>query len=106
VGLNSDLSVRRLKGADRPVQSEVARATVLAAVKAVDAVDIFADDTPIELIEMLEPDVLVKGEDYTLEQVVGAERVLARGGRVLLARIMPGHSTTDTVRRAAGRVES
>jgi D-beta-D-heptose 7-phosphate kinase/D-beta-D-heptose 1-phosphate adenosyltransferase len=106
VGLNSDLSVRRLKGPDRPVQSEVARATVLAAVKAVDAVVIFADDTPLELIETLEPDVLVKGEDYTLEQVVGADRVLARGGRVLLARIMPGHSTTDTVRRAAARIES
>ena len=101
VGLNSDLSVRRLKGSDRPVQSEVARATVLAAVKAVDAVVIFGSDTPLELIEALEPDVLVKGEDYTVDRVVGADLVLRRGGKVLLARLVPGHSTTETVKRVA-----
>jgi D-beta-D-heptose 7-phosphate kinase/D-beta-D-heptose 1-phosphate adenosyltransferase len=106
VGLNSDLSVRRLKGADRPVQSEVARATVLAAVKAVDAVVIFGDDTPLELIEALEPDVLVKGADYTLDRVVGADLVLARGGKVLLARLVPGHSTTETVKRVTSISES
>jgi D-beta-D-heptose 7-phosphate kinase/D-beta-D-heptose 1-phosphate adenosyltransferase len=106
VGLNSDLSVRRLKGADRPVQSEVARATVLAAVKAVDAVVIFGGDTPLELIEALEPDVLVKGADYTLDRVVGADLVLARGGKVLLARLVPGHSTTETVKRVTSISES
>ena len=82
------------------MQGEVARATVLAAVKSVDAVVIFAEDTPLRLIEVLEPDVLVKGADYTVETVVGAEWVLARGGRVLLADLLPGHSTTATVKRA------
>jgi D-beta-D-heptose 7-phosphate kinase / D-beta-D-heptose 1-phosphate adenosyltransferase len=101
VGLNADLSIRRLKGPGRPVQGEVARATVLEAVKSVDAVVIFAEDTPQELIERLEPDVLVKGADYTLEQVVGAEFVLARGGKVHLAHLLQGHSTTETVRRVA-----
>lgn len=101
VGLNADLSIRRLKGPGRPVQSEIARATVLRAVKSVDAVVIFPDDTPIGLIEALEPDVLVKGADYTLETVVGAEFVLARGGRVLLAELRPGHSTTETLKRFA-----
>jgi D-beta-D-heptose 7-phosphate kinase/D-beta-D-heptose 1-phosphate adenosyltransferase len=101
VGLNSDLSIRRLKGPNRPVQSEVARATVLAAIKSVDAVVIFAEDTPLRLIETLEPDVLVKGADYTLATVVGAERILARGGQVLLAELTPGHSTTATVSRVA-----
>ena len=68
--------------------------------KSVDAVVIFAEDTPLRLIEVLEPDVLVKGADYTVETVVGAEWVLARGGRVLLADLLPGHSTTATVKRA------
>jgi len=101
VGLNADLSIRRLKGPNRPVQGEVARATVLAAVKSVDAVVIFTEDTPIHLIETLEPDVLVKGADYTLDQVVGADLVLARGGKVILAELLSGHSTTETVRRVA-----
>jgi D-beta-D-heptose 7-phosphate kinase / D-beta-D-heptose 1-phosphate adenosyltransferase len=100
VGLNADIGISRLKGPGRPVQGEVARATVLAAVKSVDAVVIFADDTPLQLIETLEPDVLVKGADYTLETVVGADLVLARGGRVVLAELLTGHSTTDTVQRA------
>jgi len=101
VGLNADLSIRRLKGPDRPVQSEVARATVLAAIKSVDAVVIFEEDTPIHLIETLEPDVLVKGADYTVETVVGADLVVKKGGRVLLVDLVRGHSTTDTVRRVA-----
>jgi D-beta-D-heptose 7-phosphate kinase/D-beta-D-heptose 1-phosphate adenosyltransferase len=99
VGLNADLSVRRLKGPSRPVQGEVARATVLAAVKSVDAVVIFADDTPLELIEALRPDVLVKGADYTVETVVGADETMQHGGRVVLAQIVDGFSTTDTVAR-------
>jgi D-beta-D-heptose 7-phosphate kinase / D-beta-D-heptose 1-phosphate adenosyltransferase len=101
VGLNADASVRRLKGHGRPVQGEVARATVLAAVKSVDAVVIFASDTPLELIEVLRPDVLVKGGDYTVETVVGAEEVISSGGRVVLAQLIAGHSTTDTVARVA-----
>jgi D-beta-D-heptose 7-phosphate kinase/D-beta-D-heptose 1-phosphate adenosyltransferase len=102
VGLNADLSIRRLKGPNRPVQGEVARATVLAAVKSVDAVVIFSEDTPIELIETLEPDVLVKGADYTVDTVVGAESVQRRGGKVVLAELLSGHSTTETVKRVAG----
>lgn len=101
VGLNADLSIRRLKGPNRPVQSEVARATVLAAIKSVDAVVIFAENTPIQLIEKLEPDVLVKGADYTISTVVGADLVLRRGGRVVLADLLQGHSTTATVERVA-----
>jgi D-beta-D-heptose 7-phosphate kinase / D-beta-D-heptose 1-phosphate adenosyltransferase len=102
VGLNADLSIRRLKGPNRPVQSEVARATVLASMKSVDAVVIFAEDTPINLIETLEPDVLVKGADYTLDKVVGADFVISRGGKVVLAELLTGHSTTDTVKRVGG----
>jgi len=101
VGLNADISVSRLKGPNRPVQGEIARATVVAAVKSVDAVVIFADDTPLALIEALEPDVLVKGADYTLDTVVGAEFVQRRGGKVVLADLLVGHSTSDTVKRVA-----
>jgi D-beta-D-heptose 7-phosphate kinase / D-beta-D-heptose 1-phosphate adenosyltransferase len=101
IGLNSDMSISRLKGPGRPVQGEVARATVLAAVKSVDAVVIFAEDTPLRLIDALQPDVLVKGADYTLDTVVGADLVLKRGGKVVLAEILPGHSTSDTLKRVA-----
>jgi len=106
VGLNADLSVRRLKGPNRPVQSEVARATVLAAVKSVDAVVIFSEDTPLHLIEALAPDVLVKGADYTLDTVVGADVVRRRGGKVVLAELLSGHSTTETVKRVAASTAS
>jgi len=99
VGLNSDLSVRRLKGAGRPVQGEVARATVLASLKSVDAVVIFPQDTPLELIGALQPDVLLKGADYTVHSVVGAELVLQRGGQVVLIELVPAHSTTGTIER-------
>jgi D-beta-D-heptose 7-phosphate kinase/D-beta-D-heptose 1-phosphate adenosyltransferase len=100
VGLNSDASVKRLKGADRPVQDERARAEVLAALEAVDLVVIFAEDTPLKLIERIKPSVLVKGGDYTREQVVGHEIVTANGGEIVLVEIMPGHSTTSLVKRA------
>jgi D-beta-D-heptose 7-phosphate kinase/D-beta-D-heptose 1-phosphate adenosyltransferase len=106
VALNADLSIRRLKGPNRPVQGEVARATVLAAVKSVDAVVIFSEDTPIRLIETLEPDILVKGADYTLETVIGADLVLSRGGKVVLAELLQGHSTTETVKRVASSLSS
>jgi D-beta-D-heptose 7-phosphate kinase / D-beta-D-heptose 1-phosphate adenosyltransferase len=101
VGLNSDLSVRRLKGPGRPVQGEVARATVLASLKSVDAVVIFAEDTPLQLIETLTPDVLVKGADYSVDNIVGADVVINRGGRLVLAELIQGHSTTNTVQRVA-----
>ena len=100
VGLNSDASVKRLKGADRPVQDERSRAEVLAALEAVDLVAIFTEDTPLKLIERIKPSVLVKGGDYTRDQVVGHEIVAAYGGEVILIEIMPGHSTTSLVQRA------
>jgi D-beta-D-heptose 7-phosphate kinase / D-beta-D-heptose 1-phosphate adenosyltransferase len=89
-----------LKGPDRPIQNEIARATVLSSLKFVDAVVIFSEDTPIELIYALEPDVLVKGADYTLEGVVGGDFVRSRGGTVMLAELVEGQSTTSMVRRA------
>lgn len=102
VGLNSDSSVKRLgKGDDRPVQMETARATVLASLANVDMVIIFGEDTPQKLIEAIRPDVLVKGSDYELAKVVGADLVQSYGGRVLLAELKPGHSTTDTIARMA-----
>lgn len=97
VGLNGDLSIRRLKGPGRPVQGEIARATVLASLKSVDAVVIFSEDTPLRLIEALAPDVLVKGADYSLDKVVGADLVIERGGEVLLAELTPGYGTTDSL---------
>jgi D-beta-D-heptose 7-phosphate kinase/D-beta-D-heptose 1-phosphate adenosyltransferase len=102
VGLNSDASVRRLKGADRPVQDERARAEVLAALEAVDLVVVFAEDTPIDLITRIKPGVLVKGGDYTREQVVGHEVVEAAGGTVVLVDTLQGFSTTALVHRARG----
>jgi len=100
VGLNSDASVKRLKGEGRPVQNERARAEVLAALEAVDLVVIFDEDTPLKLIARIEPSVLVKGGDYTREQVVGHEIVAANGGEVIIVDILPGQSTTALVARA------
>ena len=94
VGLNSDLSARRLKGPGRPVNDEHARATVIAALLMVDAVTLFDEDTPLNLINTIRPDVLVKGGDYTLDQIVGAKEVLSWGGRVVINPIVPGFSTT------------
>jgi len=102
VGLNSDASVKRLKGEGRPVQDERARAEVLAALEAVDLVAIFEEDTPLRLITQIGPSVLVKGGDYTREQVVGHEIVEAGGGEVLLVDVLPGFSTTSLVKRAKG----
>jgi D-beta-D-heptose 7-phosphate kinase/D-beta-D-heptose 1-phosphate adenosyltransferase len=100
VGLNSDASVKRLKGEGRPVQDERARAEVLAALEAVDLVAIFDEDTPIKLITQIRPNVLVKGGDYTREQVVGHEIVETHGGEVMLVDVLPGFSTTSLVNRA------
>jgi D-beta-D-heptose 7-phosphate kinase/D-beta-D-heptose 1-phosphate adenosyltransferase len=100
VGLNSDASVRRLKGEGRPVQDERARAEVLAALEAVDLVVIFEEDTPLDLITRIKPSVLVKGGDYSRDQVVGHEVVEANGGEVVLVDILEGFSTTSLVKRA------
>jgi D-beta-D-heptose 7-phosphate kinase / D-beta-D-heptose 1-phosphate adenosyltransferase len=97
VGLNSDASVKRLKGNGRPVQDEAARATVLAGLADVDLVTVFGEDTPEALIAALRPDVLVKGADYTMATVVGADFVKSYGGRIVLAELLPGHSTSATV---------
>ena len=102
VGLNSDASARRQKGADRPVQQEAARAAVLASLASVDLVTVFEEETPEALIGALHPDLLVKGANYTLDQVVGAELVRSWGGRVMLAELVPGHSTAATVERMRG----
>lgn len=102
VGLNSDASVRRLKGPDRPVRSEGDRAYVLAALAMVDAVVVFDQDTPLELIQRLQPDVLVKGGDYTETTIVGARDVRARGGRVVVVPLTPGQSTTSIVEKLRG----
>ena len=99
VGINADASVRRLKGASRPVQSEAARAAVLASLASVDLVVIFEEDTPLDLLSMIRPDVLIKGSDYTRDTVVGAREVESWGGKVMLAELLPGHSTTATVQR-------
>jgi D-beta-D-heptose 7-phosphate kinase/D-beta-D-heptose 1-phosphate adenosyltransferase len=100
VGLNSDASVRRLgKGADRPLVPEAARARLLAGFAAVDCVTLFDEDTPLALIEVLAPDVLVKGADYTRDRIVGADLVEARGGRVVRVELVPDHSTTRLVER-------
>src|SRR5580658_10008951 len=94
VGLNSDASTKRLKGPGRPINDQHARATVMAALLMVDAVTLFDEDTPLELINAIRPDVLVKGGDYTLDQIVGAKEVLSWGGRVVINPILPGFSTT------------
>lgn len=100
VGVNTDASVQRLgKGRDRPVNSEVARTRVLAGLAAVDAVVLFDEVTPLELIAELEPDVLVKGADYERAQIVGADLVEARGGRVVRVPLLPGQSTTSILER-------
>jgi D-beta-D-heptose 7-phosphate kinase/D-beta-D-heptose 1-phosphate adenosyltransferase len=102
VGLNSNASAKRLKGDGRPVQDERARAEVLAALEAVDVVVLFEEDTPIKLITQINPSVLVKGGDYTRDQVVGHEVVERNGGEVLLVEVLPGFSTTSLVNRARG----
>jgi rfaE bifunctional protein nucleotidyltransferase chain/domain len=99
VGLNSDASTRRLKGPHRPVNTQDARAIIMASLLIVDAVIIFEEDTPLETIKTIMPDVLVKGGDYTIEQIVGAKEVIAHGGRVIINPIVPGVSTTGIIEK-------
>jgi rfaE bifunctional protein nucleotidyltransferase chain/domain len=99
VGLNSDASVARLKGPSRPLQDEQARAMILLGLRSVDAVVRFEEDTPFNLIQDLQPDILAKGGDYTPDNVVGRDIVEARGGRLVLVPFLPGHSTSTIVER-------
>lgn len=102
VALNSDASVKRLKGDSRPIQDEQSRAKVMSALRDVDLVVIFEEDTPLELIKELRPDIIVKGSDYTEDQVVGRDFVVQYGGRVALVDLVSGHSTSALVKRANG----
>jgi rfaE bifunctional protein nucleotidyltransferase chain/domain len=99
VGVNSDASVKKLKGEHRPVNDEQSRATILASLLMIDAVIVFGEDTPLELIKAILPDVLVKGGDYTLEQIVGAKEVMDAGGRVVINPLVPGYSTTGLIEK-------
>ena len=98
--MNSDASVKRLKGETRPINSEQDRARLIQGLKPVDCVMIFEDDTPLALIEKIAPDVLVKGGDYAPDTVVGAEFVTQRGGKVLIAPTLDGHSTTNIIHKS------
>lgn len=97
VGLNTDASVKRLKGESRPINNQDSRSLVMASLIMVDAVVLFNEDTPLELINFIMPDVLVKGGDYTLEQIAGAKEVIAAGGRVVINPILDGFSTTGII---------
>jgi D-beta-D-heptose 7-phosphate kinase/D-beta-D-heptose 1-phosphate adenosyltransferase len=99
VGMNSDDSVRRLKGAPRPIRAEADRAYVLAALECVDQVVTFSEDTPLELVKRLRPDVIVKGGDYAEDTIVGAEEVRSWGGRVIVVPLTPNQSTTKIIER-------
>ncbi|MFZ1371151.1 MAG: D-glycero-beta-D-manno-heptose 1-phosphate adenylyltransferase [Ferruginibacter sp.] len=99
VGINADASVKRLKGTDRPVNNEGSRLLVMASLVMVDAVILFEEDTPLNLITTIMPDVLVKGGDYTIEQIVGAREVLANGGEVKTVPILEGFSTTGIIEK-------
>jgi D-beta-D-heptose 7-phosphate kinase/D-beta-D-heptose 1-phosphate adenosyltransferase len=102
VGVNGDASVRRLKGETRPVRPQADRVYVVASLEAVDAVTVFDEDTPLELVRALLPDVIVKGGDYAPDTIVGADEVRARGGSVVVVPLTPGQSTTSIIERLRG----
>jgi len=99
VGVNSDASTKRLKGPSRPVNTEHSRSLLIASLVMVDAVVVFEEDTPLEIITALMPDTIVKGGDYTISQIVGAKEVIAHGGRVVINPIVPGFSTTGLIEK-------
>jgi len=99
IGLNTDQSVSRLKGPSRPLQDEYSRARIMAALDFVDAVTLFDEPTPLKLIEAVSPDILTKGDDYTIDNIVGADFVLGKGGRVVTVPLVQGYSTTNIVRK-------
>lgn len=99
IGLNTDVSVKRLKGESRPVNDEKSRALLLSALQFVDAVVFFDEDTPYELIKQVQPDILVKGNDYKPEEIIGYDIVTAKGGKVLTIDLVEGFSTTNIIKR-------
>ena len=99
IGLNTDGSVRQLKGPNRPINSELSRARMLAALAFVDLVITFDEETPLELIKKVKPDILIKGKDYSIENIVGAEFVLGNGGEVKTIEILEGYSTTEIINK-------
>ena len=99
VGLNSDISVKKLKGPERPINNTESRASILANLVLVDVVVVFEEDTPLQLIQTLLPDVLVKGGDYTIDNIVGAKEVIANGGKVIINPIVEGFSTTNIIEK-------
>ena len=99
VAVNSDSSVKKLKGPTRPINDEETRALLLAELMVTDAVIVFEEDTPLQLIKTLMPDVLIKGGDYTIDQIAGAKEVIENGGKVILAQIVDGISTTKTIEK-------
>lgn len=103
VAINTDASVKRLKGPSRPVRSEVERAFVLAALEMVDCVVMFDEDTPLDLVLTLKPDVIVKGGDYTVDTIVGAREVQEWGGEAVVIPLTPGQSTTSIIEKLSGR---
>jgi len=99
VGINSDASVKKIKGEDRPVNNENSRALILASLIMVDDIVIFEEETPVEIIKLIQPDVLVKGGDYTLDTIVGAKEVIAHGGTVEIVPLLEGFSTTNIIEK-------
>jgi len=99
LGLNTDASISRIKGPSRPLQDEMSRARIMASLLFIDAVVLFDDDTPLELIKAVQPDILVKGDDYAVTQIVGHEVVTARGGEVKTVPLVKGYSTTNIVNK-------
>ena len=106
VAVNKDNSVTKLKGPTRPINDENARALILASLLQTDAIILFAEDTPLELITALMPDVLVKGGDYTVDQIAGAKEVMVNGGEVKIAKIVEGISTTNIIKKMKGELEN
>jgi D-beta-D-heptose 7-phosphate kinase/D-beta-D-heptose 1-phosphate adenosyltransferase len=97
IGLNDDTSIKRLKGNQRPIQSQEIRAQILSSLTSVDAVVIFSEDTPIKILKNLKPDILIKGGDYKIKMLPEANTVKAYGGKIILTSILKGHSTTKTI---------
>lgn len=106
LGLNSDASVARLKGSTRPIVNQEERSIVLAGLEAIDHICIFPQDTPLELITLLKPDILVKGGDWKIEQIVGADFVLSRGGQVQSLQFVPGISSSAIIERVISRMNA
>jgi len=102
LGLNTDASISRIKGPSRPLQDEMSRARVMASLLFVDAVVLFDEDTPLELIKAVQPDILVKGDDYSVENIVGQDIVTAKGGEVKTVPLVKGYSTTNIVKKIEG----